>query len=126
MDRRRFQGLILQALERLPREFRRRMENIEILVEDWPPRREEGRKRSGELLGLYRGYPLKERGIWYGNVLPDQIIIYQGPIERACRNDAEIREQVKVVLLHEVGHYFGLDEEELRTIEEQDEQEEHA
>jgi predicted Zn-dependent protease with MMP-like domain len=123
MDRRRFQQLIVQALRDLPGEFRRRLENVEILVEDWPPPTRRGGGRRSSLLGLYHGYPLKERGTWYGNVLPDQITIYQGPIERFCRNEAEMREQVREVLLHEIGHYFGLEEEELRAIEKEEREE---
>jgi len=121
MDPKRFHQLILRALRDLPTEFRRKMENVEILVEEWPSgegrRKRGGRRESGSLLGLYHGYPLKERGSWYGNVLPDQITIYQGPIERICRNEKEIEERVREVVLHEVGHYFGLEEEELRVIE---------
>jgi len=115
--------LIVQALRDLPGEFRRRLENVEILVEDWPPPSRRGGGRRSSLLGLYHGYPLKERGTWYGNVLPDQITIYQGPIERYCRNEAEMREQVREVLLHEIGHYFGLEEEELRAIEKEEREE---
>jgi predicted Zn-dependent protease with MMP-like domain len=122
MDRDLFHRLVVRAFQDLPKEFRRRLENVEILVEDWPPeqrpRRRKGR-RDGSLLGLYHGYPLKERGTWYGNVLPDRIVIYQGPIERSCRNEKEVRSLVKEVVQHEVGHYFGLEEEELRAIEEE-------
>jgi predicted Zn-dependent protease with MMP-like domain len=121
MDPKRFHELILLALRDLPTEFRRKMENVEILVEDWPSgerrRKRSQRRENGSLLGLYHGYPLKERGSWYGNVLPDQITIYQGPIERICRNEKEIEERVREVVLHEVGHYFGLEEEELGAIE---------
>jgi predicted Zn-dependent protease with MMP-like domain len=122
MEPKRFHQLVLRALRDLPAAFRRKMENVEILVEDWPPTERRGRRgggrRTGSLLGLYHGYPLKERGPWYGNVLPDQITIYQGPIERICRDEREIEERVREVVLHEVGHYFGLEEEELRAIEE--------
>jgi len=122
MEPKRFHQLVLRALRDLQAAFRRKMENVEILVEDWPPTERRGRRgggrRTGSLLGLYHGYPLKERGPWYGNVLPDQITIYQGPIERICRDEREIEERVREVVLHEVGHYFGLEEEELRAIEE--------
>jgi len=120
MDRKSFQRLVVLAVQDLPEEFRRRLENVEILVENWPPGGREKRRRAREgssLLGLYHGYPLKERGFWYGNVLPDRIVIYQGPIERSCQDEREIGRLVKEVVLHEVGHYFGLEEEELRAIE---------
>lgn len=117
MDRKRFQQLVMRALQEVPEEFRRKLENVEILVEGWPPGEGRRGRGAGNLLGLYHGYPLKERGPWYGNVLPDQIIIYQGPIERYCRNEEEIKRRVREVVLHEIGHYFGLEEEELRAIE---------
>ncbi|MDH7500534.1 MAG: metallopeptidase family protein, partial [candidate division NC10 bacterium] len=85
------------------------------------------RRREGggdSLLGLYHGYPLKERGTWYGNVLPDRIIIYQGPIEQACRDEKQMPGLVREVVLHEIGHYFGLEEDELRAIEEEEEESE--
>ena len=118
MERKRFEGLILQAVRSLPPEFRRKMENVEIVVEDWPPQERGRRGRGGDLLGLYHGYPLKERGSWYGNVLPDRIVIYQGPIERSCGNEKEIQERVREVVFHEIGHFFGLEEDELWAIEE--------
>jgi len=123
MERRSFQRLVVSALQDLPEEFRRRLENVEILVEDWPPggrgKRRRGRQGSS-LLGLYHGYPLKERSSWYGNVLPDRIVIYRGPIESSCRDEKEIRRLVKEVVLHEIGHYFGLEEGELRAVEEEE------
>jgi len=95
---------------------------VVVMVEDWPPAEEDGvggvDSGKGDLLGLYHGHPLKERGTWYGNVLPDRIVIYQGPIEEGCGSEGEVRRRVEEVLLHEVGHYFGLEEEELRAIEE--------
>jgi len=126
MDRGRFHQLVLSALQHLPEEFRQKLENVEVVVEDWPLGGKEKRRRGGKgdsLLGLYHGYPLKERGSWYGNVLPDRIVIYQGPIERACRDEREIRGLVREVVLHEIGHYFGLEEDELRAIEEEESEE---
>lgn len=126
MDHVRFHQLVLSALQDLPDEFRRKLENVEVLVEDLPPE-EKGRRRrrggGGRLLGLYHGYPLKERGPWYGNVLPDRIVIYQEPIERACRDEKEMRRLVREVVLHEIGHYFGLEEDDLRAIEEEESEE---
>lgn len=117
MDRKRFEKLVEEAVDSLPRAFRERIENVAVMVEERPPRRRSSRASSRTLLGLYHGVPLKERGSYYGNTPPDVIVIYQGPIERISTSDEEIREHVREVVLHEVGHYFGLSEEELREIE---------
>ncbi|MGB7297076.1 MAG: metallopeptidase family protein [Candidatus Aminicenantales bacterium] len=118
MDKKRFESLVEEAVDSLPRSFRKRIENVVIMVEERPPRRRSSRASTGTLLGLYHGVPLKERGSYYGNVPPDVIVIYQEPIERISASDDEIRARVREVVLHEVGHYFGLSEEELREIEE--------
>ncbi|MGB9629486.1 MAG: metallopeptidase family protein, partial [Thermodesulfobacteriota bacterium] len=73
-----------------------------------------------ELLGLYQGVPIDRRGFYYGNVLPDKITLFQIPIESCCANKEEIEEKVREVVIHEVGHYFGLDEEKLRELEERE------
>lgn len=109
MDKESFRKLVVRAIKKLPGVFRRKMENIEIVIEDEPiPQK--------NLLGLYQGVPLKHRGFWYGNVLPDKITIFQRNIERQGRNEVEIAELVHQVLIHEIGHYFGFDEEDLRDI----------
>ena len=118
MDRRRFEGLVEQAVDSLPHSFRARIENVAIMVEERPPRRRSSRASPGILLGFYHGVPLKDRGAYYGNIPPDVIVIYKEPIERLSSSDDEIRERVREVVLHEVGHYFGLSEKELREIEE--------
>lgn len=116
MERRRFETLVEQALQGLPRRFKRHLKNIAVLVEDSPPQGERGRC-SGTLLGLYHGLPYPERGATYGSALPDVIVIYRKPIESLCRTEEDIRRRVREVVLHEVGHYFGLSEEDLRDIE---------
>lgn len=110
MERERFEALVEAALKRLPSRFRRALHNIAIMVEDQPP-------RGRNLLGIYQGVPLDRRGSWYGNVPPDVIVIYQKPIEQLSRSDEEVEEKIRTVVLHEVGHYFGLDEKTLRDIE---------
>ncbi|MFZ2054895.1 MAG: metallopeptidase family protein [Candidatus Aminicenantales bacterium] len=117
MDRKRFEVLVEEAIDSLPRSFRERIENVAIMVEERPPRRRSSRASSSTLLGLYHGVPLKDRGSYYGNIPPDVIVIYQEPIERLSASEEEIRERVREVVLHEVGHYFGLSEKELREIE---------
>ncbi len=118
MDRKRFEELVEEAVASLPRSFRKRIENVAVMVEERPPRRRSSRTSTSTLLGLYHGVPLKDRGSYYGNVPPDVIVIYQEPIERISASDEEIRDHVREVVLHEVGHYFGLSEKELREIEE--------
>jgi predicted Zn-dependent protease with MMP-like domain len=111
MDRRRFEELVEQALERLPPAFREKLTNVAIIVEDLPPREPEG----GLLLGLFHGIPQTEKSVFY-SAPPDRIYLYQKNIEAVCRTEGEIRRQVRDTLLHEVGHYFGLNEQELRDI----------
>lgn len=119
MEREKFERLVREALDTLPRFFKDRLENIDIVVEDYPDadiRADMGLRSRLEILGLYQGVPLKRRGPYYGNVMPDRIIIYQKPIERLCRNDEEVAESIRRVVLHEIGHYFGLDDERLRKL----------
>jgi len=110
LTRERFQQLVEEAMKNIPKKYLRKINNVAILVEDFPP-------PGQNLLGLYHGVPLKYRGSYYGNVPPDVIVLYKEPIENLCRSEEEIRERIEEVLLHEVGHYFGMDEKELRDIE---------
>ena len=115
-----FEELVTEAISTLPEKFRERMENIAVVIEDLPSREllmEMKIKSPYGLLGLYRGIPYTRRGIWYRNVMPDKIIIFKKPIEIRCRNKKEIKESVRRVVIHEIGHYFGLNEAELRKIE---------
>jgi predicted Zn-dependent protease with MMP-like domain len=117
-----FETLVDEALQALPRRFKKLMENISVLVEDYPSRetlKSLGGK-AGLLLGVYHGVPYKHRGPYYGNLPPDIIVIYQKPIEMVCRTEDEIREKVREVVKHEVGHYFGLSDRDMREIEEPD------
>jgi len=121
MRRRRFEQLVEQALGEIPKRFREAMANVAVVVEDEP---------SAELLedmeieppdtlfGLYRGTPLTEREWSHGNTLPDQITIFQRPIEEACEDEDQIVDEVAQTVIHEFGHYFGLSEEEIEDIEE--------
>ena len=113
-----FERLVEQALQSIPRRFRDAMQNVAIVVEDQPPPIEDPATEDDEaLFGLYEGTPLPERGASYGNTLPDRITIYQTPIEEACDTDEEIRKCVAETLIHEFGHYFGMSEEEIEEIE---------
>ncbi|MHB8095629.1 MAG: metallopeptidase family protein [Candidatus Aminicenantales bacterium] len=110
MEREKFEELVAQALDEIPRAFKDLLRNVAVIIEARPPR---GRR----ILGLYQGVPFQYRGPDYGNVVPDVIVIYQEPIERICSTEDEIRDEVRLTVLHEVGHYFGLGEKELRDIE---------
>lgn len=113
---------MLEALKRIPKFLKEKMENIDVVVEDWPPQAlllEMGLKSPFELLGLYQGIPLDRRGFYYGNVLPDKITLFQIPIESICKTKEEIEAKAREVVIHEVGHYFGLDDERLRELEDE-------
>ena len=119
MDRDRFEWLVTKAVDSLPDEFRTRLENIDVIVEDQPSSRllaEVGRKRGETLLGLYQGVPLTKRSRHYGMVVPDKITIFQKPIEAICSNDAKIVAEVQRVILHEIAHHFGISDARLRQL----------
>ncbi len=116
MKRKRFEELVSEALDELPEEFRGRLENVDIIVESRPSPevlRENGISRNGTLLGLYHGVPLNHRGTGYGSVLPDVITLYQEPIESMCVCEGQVKREIMDVLTHEIGHHFGMSEEEL-------------
>lgn len=114
VSRLRFEELVEEAFEELPKYFKNKLENITIVVEDFPVFRDLSDKYS--ILGLYRGIPYPNRGIYYGNVLPDVITLYQKPIERRVNNIEELKKLIRKVLYHEIGHYFGFSDDELYTI----------
>lgn len=113
MPREKFEALVEKAISSLPAAFRKRLNNLSFLVETWPPRTEQHKL----VLGFYHGVPFPHRGPFYGNVTPDLIVIYQGPIEALCHSEKEVEEKVREVVLHEIGHYFGLSESDLIKIE---------
>lgn len=119
VSRSRFEALVAQALNDLPDEFQDKMHNVDVVFADWPTRgelRRAGLRRGDTLFGLYQGVPLTKRTTGYGLVLPDKITIYQGPIEAVCRTARQIRQKVRQVVLHELGHHFGIPEERLREL----------
>ena len=120
MDRERFEQLVVEAVDSLPEEFRDKLENIDVVVEDRPtPNQlaESGVKRGVTLLGLYQGVPLTRRGRHYGLVTPDKITIFQKPIEAICRNDAGVKAEIRRVVQHEIAHHFGISDARLRQLE---------
>jgi predicted Zn-dependent protease with MMP-like domain len=123
LTRKAFEEVVVAALKGLPRVLRKKMENIDVVVEDAPSRdllAEMGLRSPLDLLGLYQGIPLDQRGFYYGNVLPDKITLFQLPIESSCQSEEEIKEKIREVVIHEVGHYFGLDDDRLRELEDEE------
>lgn len=122
LTRREFEEAVVGALKRLPKFIKEKMENVDVVVENRASPdllSEMGLQSPFELLGLYQGVPLDRRGFYYGNVLPDKITLFQIPIESICKTKEEIEEKVREVVIHEVGHYFGLNDKRLRELEEE-------
>ena len=124
MTRERFVEVVADVLDHLPALFRRRIHNVAVLVEDYPP---EQRPRPGAprpratrprtlLMGVFSGVPRTEKSVFQAPAGPDHIVLYQRNIEAVCRTEAEVREQIRRTVLHELGHYFGMTEEELRDL----------
>ena len=112
MRRSRFRRLVERALDEIPEELAGRMDNVVVLVRNQPTQEEMDSVGLGPrdtLLGLYVGRPLTSRG-WYGETLPDRIMIYQEPIESICHSEDEVVAQVRETVLHEVAHHFGIDD----------------
>jgi predicted Zn-dependent protease with MMP-like domain len=114
-----FEQMVVQALDDLPEFFQQKLQNIEVVVADWPTAAElqsVGLKPGQLLLGLYQGVPLTRRTGAYHLVLPDKITIFQGPIERVCRTREQVVRQVQRTVKHELAHHFGIDDERLREL----------
>ena len=122
MARANFEKLVAEALASIPKRFRDAMSNIAITVEDEPDQEllvEMDVEPGGTLLGLYQGTPLTERRWDHGNTLPDRILLFQGPLERESDDEEDLVVAIGETLIHEIGHYFGLSEDEIEAIEEQ-------
>lgn len=120
VNRASFEKLVIEAIESLPPEFKDKLDNLAVIVTDWP--NDEQIKRLGlqkrtQLLGLYEGIPRTHRYTGYNLVPPDRITLFQKPIEAKCRNDNEIRQEIIRVVQHEIAHHFGLSDPALYQIE---------
>jgi predicted Zn-dependent protease with MMP-like domain len=112
MEREKFEELALRAVARLPEEFRRRLENVDIVIED-----RAGRGRGGGgLLGLYEGVPHTDRGDGYNLAVPDRITLFRKTIEAICRSEAEVELEVEKTIRHEIAHHFGMDDDQLHRM----------
>ncbi|CAL9300840.1 hypothetical protein SUDANB66_03279 [Streptomyces sp. SudanB66_2053] len=110
MTREEFEELVAEALDRIPPELMRLMDNVAVFVEDEPP------ADDPELLGLYEGTPLTERGEWYAGVLPDRITIYRGPTLRMCESREDVVAETEITVVHEIAHHFGIDDARLHAL----------
>jgi predicted Zn-dependent protease with MMP-like domain len=119
MRREEFNQLVADAIEALPLEFREKLSNVEIVVEDWPNHdvlKRAGVNHPAGLLGFYQGIPQTHRTHQYGLVLPDKISLFQGPIELRCRTQEDFIQTITHVLRHEIAHHFGIDDQRLREL----------
>jgi predicted Zn-dependent protease with MMP-like domain len=103
-----FEAMVADALDELPEELAVAMDNVAIVVDEWP---------TGSVLGLYEGVPLTRRGpVGYSGVMPDLITIYRGPLCAEARDRADLVAQVRITVLHEIGHHFGIDDDRLEEL----------
>jgi predicted Zn-dependent protease with MMP-like domain len=114
-----FTKVIAETLDSLPQEFRRRIRNVAVLVEDLPPNQplsQPGQPRR-IVLGLFHGVPMTKKSVFHGPIgSPDHVVLYKKNIEAICSTEADVREQIRMTLMHELGHYFGMTEEQLRDV----------
>lgn len=121
MTRDAFRALVAEAIDSIPERFARHVRNVAIVIEDTPSDdllEEMGIEPPDTLLGLYQGTPLPERTWDHGNALPDRVLLFQGPIEEDAAVDGDVVGVIGETLIHELGHYFGMDEEQIMAIEE--------
>jgi predicted Zn-dependent protease with MMP-like domain len=118
MEREEFVNVAEEALDSLPEEFRSRIENVAILVEDFPPNQRPPKlgQRRRLLLGIFHGVPATKRSVFNLPTGPEHIVLYQKNIEAICASEPEVRHQIRQTLIHELGHYFGMTEEQLRDV----------
>lgn len=116
LTRQQFEILVGEAIESLPDEILAWLDNVAIVVGEWPSPgqlAQVGLDSADLLFGLYVGVPKTKRGFTYGEIVPDKIVIYQRPIELVCRTPDQVRDRVRRTVLHEIGHHFGMDEDQL-------------
>ena len=120
MNRRAFRRLVEQAIDRLPRQFAEHMENVEIVIEDEPTLEQLAEQgldvEKDTLFGLYEGTPLPERDHNFGMALPDRITIFYRPLIESFETPGEIREEIRTTVIHEIAHFFGLDDDDIEDL----------
>ena len=118
MTRKKFEVLVKEILKKLPKEFKSRLQNVDVVVQGRTPVRVTGQMGSGQLLGLYQGVPLKDRTHYYSMAIPDKITLYQRNIELECKaHGLDIREEVRSVILHEIAHHLGISDKRLEDLD---------
>ena len=121
MTRKEFEALIINTLEKLPKDFKDKLQNVDVVVEeelDLDMVKKLGLGAKGRLLGLYQGVPLKNRTHYYGMVMPDKITLYKQNIERECKaRGLDIGEEIKHVIQHEIAHHFGISDKRLKDLD---------
>ena len=116
VSRARFEELVADALDSIPPDLAAHMDNVAVLVEDWPTREQLG-GRAGTLLGLYEGVQLTDRSpLNYAGVMPDRVTIFRGPLCERSRDEAHLAHQIGITVVHEIGHHFGMDDARLREL----------
>jgi predicted Zn-dependent protease with MMP-like domain len=116
VSRRRFEELVGDALDSIPAELAEQMDNVAVLVEEWPTR-EQLAGRGGTLLGLYEGIALTDRSpLSYAGVVPDRITVFRGPLCELARDEADLARHIRVTVVHEVAHHFGIDDDQLDAL----------
>ena len=118
MKREGFVKIVEEALDSIPPEFRKRIRNVAVLVEDVPPNQPSAKpgQQRRLLLGLFHGVPTTKKSVFDLPSGPDHIVLYQKNIEAVCSSEAEVRHQIRQTLIHELGHYFGMTEEQLKDV----------
>jgi predicted Zn-dependent protease with MMP-like domain len=118
MKREHFVEIVEETLDSLPQEFRSRIRNVAVLVEDMPPNQRPPRpgQRRRLTLGVFHGVPTTKKSTFDLATGPDYVVLYQKNIEAVCSSEAQLREQIRRTVIHELGHYFGMDEEQLKHV----------
>jgi predicted Zn-dependent protease with MMP-like domain len=114
MERDEFAKIMQEVFDSIPEEFRSRISNVAVLVEDFPPGQSPIRKKL--LLGLFHGVPMTKKSVFNLPTGPNYVVLYQENIEAVCSTEAEIRAQIRLTVIHEFGHYFGMDEDQLKDV----------
>jgi predicted Zn-dependent protease with MMP-like domain len=119
LTRSEFEQVVAKAIAGIPREFRDKLENVVVTVQDWPDPQlleEMGLPSGRAVFGIYQGIPLIKQSPYQTATFPHRITLFQGPLEQFCRTDNQLMRQIRKTVLHEIGHHFGISEQRLREL----------